>query len=318
MKTPVITRYTWDPEVAAGFISEGKVVVFPTETVYGVGACALYPRAVELVYAVKQRPHSNPLIVHLAERSDVFIVAEETPPTARLLIEAFFPGPLTLILPRNPAFPKIVSGGLDTVAVRMPALPLAREFMNAVQLPVAAPSANLSGHPSATTWESASEDLIHRVNCILCGPPATIGLESTVVDCTDDLPSLLRPGAVSIEKLRKVIPELSPVPRHVDRSPGMRYHHYAPAAKVQIVGAPEDAAPHNRAGYIGLTSPTATAQFGKCLIPADVKEYSHQLFEFFRECDRKEITVIYCQEVPETELGHALMDRILRASKLTK
>ena len=316
--SPVNTYFTKDPVTAATFISDGKLVVFPTETVYGLGANALDPKAVEQIYQAKQRPPSNPLIVHLETLSDALQVASEVPPPAKLLMDAFFPGPLTLILPRHSSLPKIVSGGLDTVAVRMPALPLTIQFLNAAQTPIAAPSANISGRPSATTWQSAAEDLDGQVSCILCGPVATVGLESTVVDCTGDLPSLLRPGAISLEMLSTVIPEFSSDTTHVDRSPGMRYNHYAPDAQVRIVESPKDALLRDHTGYIGIESPPIIARFKKCLVASDVKEYSHRLFEFFRDCDRAGIAVIYCQEVEKIGLGDALMDRITRASKSTR
>ena len=206
------THFTKDPTKAANYARDGKLVVFPTETVYGLGANALDQDAVAQIYQAKRRPSSNPLIVHLGSLSDILRVVSEVTSLAEKLMEVFFPGPLTLILPRHPSLPKIVTGGLDTVAVRMPALPIAREFLESASIPVAAPSANISGRPSATTWQSAAEDLNHRVHCILCGPPATVGLESTVVDCTETAPTLLRPGAISMETLRTVIPDFQPMP----------------------------------------------------------------------------------------------------------
>jgi len=312
------TFYTEDPVKAASFISDGKLVVFPTETVYGLGAHAFNPKAVERIYQAKQRPPSNPLIVHLGVLMDIERVAREIPPLAKSLMESFFPGPLTIILPRHPSLPKIVSGGLDTVALRMPSLPLASKFLGAASGPVAAPSANISGRPSATTWKSAAEDLNHRVHCILYGPASIVGLESTVVDCTGNLPILLRPGAISAERLKTVIPEFSTKTSDEYRSPGMRYHHYAPAAKIQVIEHSIDAYPENHTGYIGLDSPPMFLKFKKCLIPANVEEYSHRLFEFFRECDRSGVKLIYCQIVDPAGLGRALMDRIVRAAKSTK
>lgn len=312
------THFTEDPTKAATYVRDGKLVVFPTETVYGLGANALDHEAVAQIYQAKRRPSSNPLIVHLGSLADVLHVVSEVTSIAEKLMDAFFPGPLTLILPRHPSLPRIVSGGLDTVAVRMPALPIAREFLESACTPIAAPSANISGRPSATTWQSAAEDLNHRVHCILCGPPATVGLESTVVDCTETVPMLLRPGAISMETLCTVIPEFSTDAPKVFRSPGMCYHHYTPAAKVQIVTHPGEINPRNHTGYIGLESPPSDMQLKKCLIPNHIEEYGHCLFEFFRDCDRLGITTIYCQKVAESGLGHALMDRLVRAAKSSR
>ena len=312
------THFTKDPIKAAAYIRDGKLVVFPTETVYGLGANALDENAVARIYQAKKRPVSNPLIVHLGSPADILRVASRITPTAEKLMEIFFPGPLTLILPRHPSLPRVVSGGLDTVAVRMPALPVTRQFLKSARIPVAAPSANISGCPSATTWQSAAEDLKDCVHCILCGPPAAVGLESTVVDCTERLPALLRPGAVSIEDLRTVIPEFSPDAPNAFRSPGMHYNHYAPTAKIHIVTHPGEADSGNDKGYIGLDSPASETAFGKYRIPRHIEEYGHCLFEFFRDCDRSGITKIYCQKVAETGLGHALMDRLVRAARSSR
>ncbi len=315
MSASLNTHFTKDPINAASFLFNGGLVVFPTETVYGLGANALDEEAVKRIYLAKGRPSSNPLIVHIGSFADTSRVADEINPLAQRLMKAFFPGPLTLILPRHPSLPKIVSGGLDTVAIRMPAFPLAMKFLKAAGIPVAAPSANISGRPSATTWQSAAEDLNHRVHCILCGPPATVGLESTVVDCTGVHPSLLRPGAIGIESLRNVVSEFSSAPPDTRRSPGMRYNHYAPTAQIRIVETPRDATPGQRKGYIGLLPPSTNTKFQACLIPSDINEYAHKLFEFFRECDRSGIRIIYCQRVAETDLGRALMDRLRHAAK---
>ncbi len=312
------TVYTEDPKEASKFICDGKLVVFPTETVYGLGANALNSEAVTQVYMAKNRPSSNPLIVHLGERSDALRVASEIPQPAQLLMDAFFPGPLTLVLPRHSSLPKIVSGGLDTVAVRMPVLPIALAFLQAAQLPVVAPSANISGRPSATSWQSAAEDLDGRVHCILYGPAALIGLESTVVDCTDDQPVLLRPGAISLEVLSSVIGEISKNTRHNHRSPGTRYHHYAPNARIKLISTTSDLEDPENSAYIGLSTPVNASKFMKHLICKNLEEYCHNLFEFFRDCDRSGVTRIYCEEMEPVGIGHALMDRLERASKSTK
>ena len=312
------THYTEDPVEAASFIPNGKLVVFPTETVYGLGANALDDVAVAQIYKAKQRPDSNPLIVHLASIKDILKVACNISLSAQLLMEAFLPGPLTLVFQRHPSVPKIVSGGLNTIAIRIPSHPTAVEFLKETRLPVAAPSANLSGRPSATSWKSAAEDLHSRVHCILCGDAATIGLESTVIDCTDEVPVLLRPGAITFESLTEVIPEFSSNSIHLHRSPGMRYHHYAPDANVRLVDDLSNLVPEDNPGYIGLGVPPNASSFKKCLIVKDLEDYSHQLFEFFRTCDRLSIEVVYCEQVKPIGLGRALMDRLQKAATSTK
>ena len=312
------TYFTDDPVEAAKFICSDRLVVFPTETVYGLGGNAHSVAAIESIYEAKRRPSSNPLIVHVGATADLSRVVKEVTPSAHALMEAFFPGPITLVLPRHPSLPKVVSGGLDTVAVRMPSLPISLQFLRAVGLPVAAPSANISGRPSATTWQSAAEDLDGRVSCILQGPNAVVGLESTVVDCTGRSPILLRSGAISLDALSGVAPDISTDAPDISRSPGLRHHHYAPSARVCIISTPDEAIPGDQAGYIGLAPPHARAQFKQCEVARHVEEYSHKLFEFFRECDRSGVTTIYCQSLAETGLAYALMDRIRRAAKAAK
>ena len=312
------TYYTDDPVEAAKFISSDKLVVFPTETVYGLGGNALSETAVVSIYEAKSRPSSNPLIVHVGAIADLSRVVKEITPSAHAFMEAFFPGPLTLVLPRHPSLPKVVSGGLDTVAVRMSSLPISLQFLRAVGLPVAAPSANISGRPSATTWQSAAEDLDGRVSCILRGPNAIVGLESTVVDCTGRSPILLRSGAISLDALSTVVPDISTDAPDISRSPGLRHHHYAPSARVCIVSTPDEAIPGDQTGYIGLAPPHTEAKFKQCVVALSVEEYSHRLFEFFRECERSGVTTIYCQRLAESGLAQALMDRIRRAAKAAK
>ncbi|MCY4673222.1 MAG: L-threonylcarbamoyladenylate synthase [Bacteroidetes bacterium] len=312
------TYFTDDPVEAAKFISSDKLVVFPTETVYGLGGNALNAAAVESIYEAKGRPSSNPLIVHVGAIADLSRVVEEITPSAHAFMDAFFPGPITLVLPRHPSLPKVVSGGLDTVAIRMPSLPIALQLLRSAGLPIAAPSANISGRPSATTWQSAAEDLDGRVSCILRGPKATVGLESTVVDCTGRSPILLRPGAISVGSLSAIVPEISTDAPDIFRSPGLRHHHYAPSARVCVISTPDEAIPGDQTGYIGLAPPHADAQFKQCVVASHVKDYSHRLFEFFRDCDRSGVTTIYCQSLVETGLAHALMDRIRRAAKASR
>jgi L-threonylcarbamoyladenylate synthase len=253
----VQTLLTHSPEEAAGFIRSGGIVAFPTETVYGLGANVFDEGAIDRVFDAKMRPPDNPLIVHVANLAQINEIATDIPTHAQVLIDSFFPGPLTVVLRKADAVPRVVTAGLDTVGVRMPMLKLAKEFLSACGVPVAAPSANLSGRPSPTTWQAVLEDLNGRIDCLLQSEASDIGIESTVVDCTSDIPSLLRKGAISLDELRDVIPEIGfavTSGKESPRSPGLKHKHYSPRAEVVMVAArgffhskDEDI------GFIGLT-----------------------------------------------------------------
>ncbi|MDE2834109.1 MAG: L-threonylcarbamoyladenylate synthase [Bacteroidota bacterium] len=306
---------TNSPQEAAWWLRAGHLVIFPTETVYGLGCDAMAESAVAKVFEAKGRPADNPLIVHLADRQQIALVARRVPSVAQQLMEAFFPGPLTVILPKTDNIPDAVTGQLDTVAVRIPSLPVAQEFLRNAKGPVAAPSANLSSRPSTTTWQAAYEELEPHVGCVLCHDPATTGLESTVVDCTGPIPRLLRPGAVSLEDLYAVAPTLSAIGGHPHRSPGMRYRHYAPSAAVCIVRHPNECDSAPETAYIGITPPESGASpFGAIQICRSLEEYAHRLFAFFRRCEKRGIKRICCEEVSEEGLGRAIMDRLRRAA----
>lgn len=311
------TIVTDSPEEAARFIRDGETVAFPTETVYGLGADAFAEDAVRKIFQAKGRPQDNPLIVHVASISQIDGLVDRWTPEARTLVDQFFPGPLTIILPKSPSVPSVVTSGLETIGIRMPDHPVASAFLEACGRPVAAPSANRSGHPSPTTWEAVWEDLQGRVRCILQGGRSRVGLESTVVDCTSSPPEVLRAGAVSVEQLHEVLPEIrisSVESADVVRSPGMRHRHYAPRARVTIVETPSAIGPGNVA-YIGLDAPSSPPTTSR--VCESVEEYAHELFDFFRMCDASGIETIYCQSVSESRLGRALMDRLRRASEAT-
>jgi L-threonylcarbamoyladenylate synthase len=311
----VKTKVTRSPDEAAEYIKLGGIVAFPTETVYGLGADVFNATAVRKIFEAKQRPADNPLIAHVGDKSQIVSLADVIPEVADRLIAAFFPGPLTVVLPKSERVPLIATAGLETIGVRMPANTVSLEFLAACATPIVAPSANLSGRPSPTTWRAVLEDLDGRVDCILQGEPTLVGLESTVVDCTTEAPLVLRTGAVSLEQLRGIVPQTKtyePAPDERPRSPGVKHKHYSPNARVWIVDSgdmPPDAA---LAAYIGLEKAKSTSAFEK--ICSSVDEYAHEIFEFFRECDRRGIACIYCQKVDETGIGAALMDRIRRAA----
>ena len=300
---------------AAEFIRRGGVVAFPTETVYGLGADVFNESAVQKIFEAKRRPADNPLIVHVADPKQIEIVAAEVTPSAKTLIDAFFPGPLTVVLKKRDKIPFIATAGLETVGVRMPKNETAHAFLLACGTPVVAPSANISGRPSPTTWQAVREDLDGRIECILKSEATKIGLESTVVDCTGKTPALLRPGAVTIDDLKEVVPNIAIAATGTEttRSPGMRHKHYSPNAIVTIIEAGEPIENPEYAAFIGLHD--RTEKFAVEKICLDLGEYARDLFEFFRESDRRKVGDIYCEAVPSEGIGMALMDRLRRASE---
>jgi L-threonylcarbamoyladenylate synthase len=311
----VKTLLTQSSDVAAEFIRRGGTVAFPTETVYGLGADAFNEAAVRKIFEAKHRPPDNPLIVHIGAVEQIAELARKIPGNAQKLIDAFFPGPLAIVLPKTERVPGLVTAGLDTVAVRMPSPTVAREFLRACARPVAAPSANLSGRPSPTTWQAVVEDLDGRIDCVLQSDPTVIGIESTVVDCTSEMPVLLRKGGVPLERLREVVGEVDEFAldeSNEARSPGLRHTHYSPNATVVIVQPGEEIAANASDGFIGLQR--RTGEFGKTLVCVNADAYARELFEFFRECDRQGVERIFCEAVPEEGIGAALMDRLRRAA----
>ena len=314
------TIVTDSPEEAASFILSGETAAFPTETVYGLGADAFNASAVRKVFEAKGRPADNPLIAHIADIGEVDRVADFSSRTARRLAERFFPGALTLVLPKRADVPPVVTAGLDTIAVRVPEDEIAQAFLRACAGPVAAPSANRSGRPSPTTWQAVLEDLDGRISCVLRGEPSVVGLESTVIDCTTDIPRVLRSGGVTLEALREVVPDMQGPqdnPGGVPRSPGMRHRHYAPAARVVLVNKAPSIPPQEKAGYIGMEDVENESSGRWRLVErvATPEAYAHHLFDFMRRCDAAGVETIYCQTVESTGLGTAIMDRLHRAEK---
>lgn len=311
------TLVTDSPVHAASFIAAGYPVAFPTETVYGLGANAFLPDAVGKIFIAKGRPADNPLIVHVGRHDDIDRVGSITNAYTRSLIESFFPGPLTIVVGRSPDVPLQVTAGLDTVGIRMPDHPIGRAFLLACDTPLAAPSANLSGRPSPTTWTAVYDDLNERVPCILNGGQSSVGLESTVVDCTGDRPVILRTGATSLEDIRDVVPTVVAAAEESDlgRSPGQLHRHYAPRATVILVDNISDLHPGKQAAYIGLESPASPGD--KTLVCPDTSTYAFRLFDFFRQCERQGLTKIYCQMPPASGMGRALRDRLQRAAEAT-
>jgi len=317
----VRTQVTDDPAVAGRWLRDGELVVFPTETVWGIGASALDAAAVAKIFDAKGRPADNPLIVHLAPSSDAITDLDAVTDAARRptyvadLIHRFCPGPLTLVLHKHPSLPAPITAGLDTVGVRFVSDAAAAAMIRAAGRPIAAPSANRSGRPSPTTFEAAVEEMDGRVACILRGHASQFGLESTVLDCTGARPVILRRGAVTLEELRELIPDTEGVAddERLARSPGTRHRHYAPRIPVHLVNDPPDIVPA-RAAWLGLVDPPRLLSWGLVRVFDGVDDYARQLFEAFRACERAGLEQIVCQRVEGTGLGAALLDRLERAA----
>lgn len=299
------TVLTESPIEAAAFIKRGGTVAFPTETVYGLGANAFDASAIAKIYAAKQRPNDNPLIAHVGNLSQIESLVSKITPTARKFIEAFFPAPLTLVLPKSEKVPLTATANLETIGVRMPQNNLAREFLQACEIPVVAPSANLSGKPSPTVWQAVYEDLNGRIDCILKGAMTEIGLESTVVDCTSEIPLILRSGAISLEDLREIVPETANYQikkGETAKSPGLKHRHYSPSAKVVLISNFKfEISNFKSCAFIGLNQPEQP--FGLIKICQSVEEYAHEVFAFFRLCDAQKIELILCETVGEKGIG---------------
>jgi L-threonylcarbamoyladenylate synthase len=322
--------------LAASVLRAGGLVAFPTETVYGLGANALDATAVSSIFAAKERPASDPIIVHIDQVDELATVATDVPLLAYELAARFWPGPLTLVLRRSERVPPVVSAGMATVAVRMPAHPIARALIRQAGVPVAAPSANRFARPSSTTAAHVLEDLNGRVDVILDGGPATIGLESTVLDLTRAAPTVLRPGAVTLEMLQVVIPEVQIIARYLQpdqegmEAPGMLLKHYSPRAELRlyagetqhVIAAMRQSARDLAAGgrRVGLLVPDdehdvfSDLPVELRLLGTDLETISHHLFDRMRALDRDGVDVILMHGVEQTGLGLALWDRLVRAA----
>lgn len=341
MKTRLLTVDPLHPEPAviaeaAAVLRSGGLVAFPTETVYGLGANALDPAAVERIFAAKDRPATDPLIVHIAERADLASVALELPPIADELVQRHFPGALTLILKRHPRIAANVSAGLDSVAVRMPSHPVARALIAAAGVPVAAPSANRFSRPSATTAQHVLEDLDGRVDLILDGGAAHIGVESTILDLTVVPPVVLRPGGVSLEALQQIVPAVLVRSRFLDAdsaasAPGQMLKHYSPRAELRLyIGSPqgmierivEDAQVLTQAGKrVGvLAADEDSVELPEAVImrlgsASDLDQIAVSLFSGLRDLDARNVDVILARDFGENGLGLAIRDRLTRAAE---
>lgn len=302
---------------AAEILRSGGLVAFPTETVYGLGADALNAVAAARIFEAKGRPHFDPLIVHIARREDVHVLASRLDPRAEKLIDALWPGPLTVILPKASIVPDIVTAGLDTVALRMPSHPVARKLIARAGIPIAAPSANPFGYLSPTRAEHVERQLGGRVDMILDGGPCSVGVESTIIKFDDSGAWLLRPGGLALEDIERIIgPVATAVPDGVE-APGQLPSHYSPHTPVVIVEGPGEAR-DEAAAYLAFREAPAGRSFVRVelLSPSgDLCEAAARLFSALHSLDQCGAPVIYAEQVPETGLGLAIMDRLGRASK---
>lgn len=335
-----VQREQIDPAIlrrAATLLQRGQLVVFPTETVYGLGADALQAQAVEQIFAAKGRPYSDPLIVHIADQGALEALISRIPTGTHELIHAFWPGPLTLVLPASTHVPRLVSAGLPTVAIRMPGHPIARALIEAAGTPIAAPSANRFMHVSPTTAQHVLTDLQGRVPLILDGGPCEIGVESTVLDLCAAQPRILRPGGVSLEAIRAVLPEVQPPSAHpLDQdaeaytSPGQMPIHYAPAVPTFLYEGPEEAmlaallaetrkriAEGEKVGVLLADNDSPAFQESGALIYRLGHTTTHiarHLFAGLRTLEEASVDVILCRSFNEEGLGLAIRDRLRKAA----
>ncbi|WP_035426942.1 L-threonylcarbamoyladenylate synthase [Sediminibacillus terrae] len=325
---------------ASALLEQNEVVAFPTETVYGLGANAKEADAVDKIFRAKGRPSDNPLIVHIADRVQVDDYVAEVPEVAEKLLAAFTPGPLTLILKSNGTIADNVTAGLPSVGVRIPDHPVAQALLRACRLPLAAPSANKSGRPSPTTADHVYEDLQGRIAGLLDGGPTGVGVESTVVDCTGEMPIILRPGGITREQLEEVVgrimvdPALAAangkLPENGDvekpRAPGMKYTHYAPDAPLWLVdGAPsfmqtQIDAQLQAGDKIGIIASKELAaeldadNINICGSRNNLSEVAAHLYDALRSFKKSDVDIILCETFPETGVGQAIMNRLHKAA----
>ena len=320
-----------DVRTAARILKDGGLVGMPTETVYGLAANALDGKAAARIFAAKGRPMDNPLIVHISEFSQIDRLVREVPDSAKKLAERFWPGPMTMVLPKSNLIPDEVSAGLDTVGIRFPSHPVARALISAAGLPIAAPSANTSGRPSPTTAEHVMHDLAGKIEAVLDGGACGVGVESTVLTLATDPPRLLRPGGVTLEQLRSVLGEvemddavLNPLAEGVSAaSPGMKYKHYSPKANVIILDGGFEAYKsyvnrHNTEGTAALCYDGEEAELS---VPAvcyggedDDSQKARELFEALRRLDEMHAKTVYARCPEPKGVGLAVYNRLIRAA----
>ena len=322
---------------AGRILQNGGLVAFPTETVYGLGGNALNPDASRKIYAAKGRPSDNPLIVHIADMDDLPAIVREIPDGAKKLAEAYWPGPLTMIFQKSDMVPLETTGGLESVAVRFPSHRIARELIRCAGGYVAAPSANTSGRPSPTLASHVAEDLGERIDMIIDGGQVEIGLESTIVDFTEEVPVILRPGYLNRQMLESVIGRVRTDPGILSensgvrpKAPGMRYRHYAPRAELAVVEGTEQAVPEKIRSLVrektarGFRVGVICTEETKSLYPdgevrsigqrAEEETIARHLYQVLREFDASGVEYIYSESFFTPRMGQAIMNRLLKAA----
>ena len=317
---------------ASKILRNGGTVAFPTETVYGLGANALSKAAVKKVYDAKGRPSDNPMIVHVGCKKQVKKLTRKITKKQKILMDKFWPGPLTIVFEKSDIVPKVVTGGLDTVAIRMPSHPVALKLIEYAKVPLAAPSANSSGRPSPTLAKHVKDDLYGKVDIILDGGRADIGVESTVIDLTVSPPVLLRPGGTTFEDLKSVIKNLKlPSRKHTKntpKSPGMKYRHYAPKAEVILVEGKKNSVEdkineliekyeNKKCAVISVRKGTDYNSDLIKFIGPDTRTVARNLFGTLREMDKKGADMIFVEGVGEKDMGLAIMNRLRKSAAKT-
>ncbi len=333
MKTSFKEATTTDIDAAAALLQEGELVAFPTETVYGLGGDATVSDSVKKIYEAKGRPSDNPLIVHVAERTQLDAFVTDVSDEAQRLMDAFWPGPLTILLPvKEGALAPEVTAGLSTVAVRIPSHPVALAILKAADIPIAAPSANTSGKPSPTKASHVKEDLAGRIACIIDGGTTGVGVESTVLDCSGSQPVILRPGGVTKEALENVVgPVLTDVALKqttaAPKAPGMKYTHYAPVAPAYLVDGTTDyfqacirlfQLEGEVVGVLATTETLADLDADvkvSCGTQSDLASIAAELYDGLRTFNHhEEVTVILAETYAEAGIGQAIMNRLEKAA----
>ncbi|AUM94057.1 MULTISPECIES: L-threonylcarbamoyladenylate synthase [Clostridium] len=323
---------------AGNILRQGGLVVFPTETVYGLGANALDKDAVKKIFEAKGRPQDNPLIVHISKVKDIEKLVEEIPPIAQKLMDKFWPGPMTIILKKKDIIPNETSAGLDSIGIRMPSNKIAMELISMAGVPISAPSANLSGKPSPTDLETCIEDLDGRVNMILGGDNSEVGVESTVIDCTINPPCILRPGGITLEMLKEVDSDIyidpaimkKPDKELRPKAPGMKYRHYAPKAPLKIIKGDLNKTiekinemvqnyidAEKKVGIIATDETIDNYKKGEVVSIGsrkDLNTIAHNLFYVLRTFDEKNVDLILSEAFEEKDMGVAIMNRLKKSA----
>ena len=330
---------TEDMARAGDIIKAGGLVAFPTETVYGLGGDALNPGASQKIYAAKGRPSDNPLIVHIYRMEDLYRIAEDVSGDAKKLADRFWPGPLTMIFRKKDIVPRETTGGLDTVAVRMPSNKIAADFIRAAGGFIAAPSANLSGRPSPTSAAHVIEDMNGRIDMIIDGGSSVIGLESTIVDMTEPVPMILRPGYITGDMVKETTGDVAYDPAVFGevteglhpKAPGMKYRHYAPRGELTIIRGDKDAVVKYmkdalkkgldaglKVGIIATEETQDNYKDATLLMNMGARDdedaIARRLYSVLRRCDEEEIDLIYSEDFSTPRIGQAIMNRLIKAA----